>query len=148
MSVRFSRMLGRTSEDSTEDGFKWKFRDILAQNYIIWMICTMLAVKHFFYHCNQGIVAKYSNLECKCSIAMIMMHPRDGWLQWWCNTRMECSMCKWNGAYDTMHLPWCWPNDAYTMMQWWQCSLTYACRRGIKYDAYPYEIMMHTVQCT
>ena len=45
----------------------------------------------------------YSNSECKCSIAMIMMHPRDGWLQWWCNTRMECSMCKWNGAYDSMH---------------------------------------------
>jgi len=64
----------------------------------------------------------YSNSECKCSIAMIMMHPRDGWLQWWCNTRMECSMCKWNGAYDTMHLPWCWPNDAYTMMQKWWCS--------------------------
>ena len=122
MSVRFSTRLGRTSEDSTEDGFKWKFRNILAQNYIIWMICTMLAVKHFFYQCNQGIVAKYSNLECKCSIAMIMMHPRDGWLQRRCNTRVECSMCKWNGAYDTMHLPWCWPNDAYTVMQKWWCS--------------------------
>ena len=117
MSVRFSRMLGRTSKDSTENGFKWKFRDILAQNYIIWMICTMLAVKHTsLYQCNQGIVAKYSNLECKCSIAMIMMHPRDGWLQCQCNKMMDemvhMTRCICHDAGPMMHTPWCKNDDA------------------------------------
>jgi hypothetical protein len=63
--------------------------------------------------------------ECNARyITMNMMHCWDVWLQWWCNMRMRDSMHDRNGAYDTMQSPWCWPNDAYTMMQgWWylQC---------------------------
>jgi hypothetical protein len=59
-------------------------------------------------------------------ITMNVMHRCNVWLQWWCNTRMEDSMHDWNGAYDTMQLSWCWPNDAYTMMQgWWYLQCMY-----------------------
>jgi hypothetical protein len=92
--------------------------------FIIWMSLIMLIAK-YAYWCNQGIMTKYSNLECNAwYITMIMMHCWDVWLQWWCNMRMRDPMHDWDDAYDTMQLPWCWPNDAYTMMQgWWylQC---------------------------
>jgi hypothetical protein len=86
----------------------------------------MLIVKHaYLYWCNQGIMIKRSNSECNARyITMNMMHCWDVWLQWWCNMRMRDPMHDRDDAYDTMQLPWCWPNDAYTMMQgWWylQC---------------------------
>ena len=123
MSVRFTTRLIDRNEDSTEDWFKKSFWNILARDYIIWMSCTMLVVKHaYLCQCNQGITTKCSNSECNCSIIKTMMHSWNGWLQCRCNTMLGCSMCKWSDAYDMMHLPWCWSNDAYTMMQRWWCS--------------------------
>ena len=64
----------------------------------------------------------YSNSECNCSITMIMMHPWNVWLQWWCNATMGCSMHKWNGACDTMQLPWCIHHDARMAMLFVICT--------------------------
>jgi hypothetical protein len=63
-------------------------------------------------------------LYSKCNaryITMNVMHCWDVWLHWWCNMRMRDPMHDRDDAYDTMQLPWCWPNDAYTMMQEWRC---------------------------
>ena len=58
----------------------------------------------------------YSNSECKCSIAMIMMHPRDGWLQCQCNKMMDemvhMTRCICHDAGPMMHTPWCKNDDA------------------------------------
>ena len=127
MSVRFSRMLGRTSEHSTEDGFKWKFRDILAQNYIIWMICTMLAVKHFFLPMQSRYSGKIFQLRVqmldshdndvpmKCMIAMMVQHKDwvfHAWAKW----------CIWHTAIATMLAQWCIHHDArMTMLSMYAC---------------------------
>jgi hypothetical protein len=74
---------------------------------------------------------KMLQFRVQCSI---YNHEHDAllkwnvWLQWWCNMRMRDPMHDQNDAYATMQLPWCWPNDVYTMMQgWWylQCMHTW-----------------------
>jgi len=77
----------------------------------------------------------YSNSECKCSIAMIMMHPRDGWLQCQCNKMMDemvhMTRCICHDAVPMMHTPWCKNDDAldvcmYEMHKIW-CIHTWVC---------------------
>ena len=113
-----SQGLSIANKHSMEEWFNRSFWNILAQDFFF--------TKHDFYDkeisLRQGIMTEGSNSWCTCSIIMIMMHSWDAWLQCWCNTMMECSMRKWNGAYDMMQLPWCRLNDAYTMMQGWWCS--------------------------
>jgi len=49
MSVRFTTRLIDKNEDSTEDWFKKSFWNILAQDYIIGMSCSMLVVNMLIY---------------------------------------------------------------------------------------------------
>ena len=127
--------------DSTEDGFKWKFRNILAQNYIIWMSCTILVAKHapFMPMQSRNNDKIYSNSECKCSIAMIMMHPRDGWLQCQCNKMMDemvhMTRCNCHNAGSMMHTPCCKDDNALDVCMY----------EMHKHDAHMHELMMHMI---
>ena len=49
MSVTFTTRLIDRKEDSTEDWFKKSFWNILAQDYIIGMSCSMLVVNMLIY---------------------------------------------------------------------------------------------------
>jgi len=136
MSVTLTTRLIDRKEDSTEDWFKKSFWNILAQDYIIWMSCTMLVVKHaYLCQCNQGIMTKYSNSECKCLIPMTMMHSWNRWLQCRYNAMIGCSMrkikwCIWH-ALAIMSTQWCIHHDAK-----WQCSWVMLAMRCMS--------MMHT----
>jgi hypothetical protein len=101
---------------------KWCLKHFCSE-FITWMIYMILIAKHaHLYRCNQGIMTKCSNSECNARyITMNVMHCWDVWLHWWCIMRMRDPMHDRDDAYDTMQLPWCWPNDAYTMMQGWWC---------------------------
>jgi len=94
-------------------------------------------------------VAKYACL-CQCNatmpsekdkmlrlrVQMMMMHPWDVWLQWWCNAMMGCSMhkmkwCSWHDAIVMMLTQWCIHHDARMTM-----LLFYTRMKCMKHDAY------------
>ena len=110
-----------TSEGKTEGWFRRCFRNILAQDYIIWWIAqNMLLYANTMPPC-QGIKIKCFNHSAKCLMARIMMHSWNAWLQCWCNTMIKCSMhngmvhMNWCISYDAgpmMHTPWCKDDEA------------------------------------
>ena len=65
--------------DNKEDGFTKEVSEYPCSGFILdisFLMNWMMLVAKYAYlgKCNQGIMAKYSNSECRCSITMTMMH--------------------------------------------------------------------------
>ena len=133
MSARFITRLRDSRWGYHERLVKKDLLEHPCSGFIIWMICTMLVAKHaHFCRCNQGIMTKCSNSECKCSIytldndalwrcmiAMIVQHE-DGVF----HAQMKWRI--WHDAFAMMLVQWCIHHDAKMMM-----LLMYACMRCI-----------------
>ena len=74
-----SQGLRMSSEDNTKEWFRRRFWNILAQDFIIWLSCRMLAVKYIYLCQNiQGILTKIFQL----SVQMLDNHDNDVHLRW------------------------------------------------------------------
>ena len=96
-----SQGLRMSSEDNTKEWFRRRFWNILAQDFIIWLSCRMLAVKYIYLCQNiQGILTKIFQL----SVQMLDNQDNDAHLRWVVAMSVQYKD-GWNGAYDTMQLP-------------------------------------------